>query len=80
MLASAIESLTDTTQSLVSERKYEQALTGLASLRDPVDHFFNDVMVMVDNDEIRNNRLQLLQELRSLFLNIADIAKIAGSK
>ena len=80
MLASAIESLIDTTQSLVSERKYEQALTGLASLRDPVDHFFNDVMVMVEDDEIRNNRLQLLQDLRSLFLNIADIAKIAGSK
>ena len=79
-LFSAIESLATTTQTLVAERKYEQALTGLASLRDPVDHFFNDVMVMVDDDKIRNNRLQLLQNLRSLFLNVADIAKIAGSK
>ena len=79
-LFSAIESLATTTQALVAERKYEQALTGLASLSDPVDHFFNDVMVMVDDDKMRDNRLQLLRNLRSLFLNVADIAKITGSK
>jgi glycyl-tRNA synthetase beta subunit len=38
------------------------------------------VMVMVDDDEVRSNRLRLLQDLRILFVNVADIAQMAVSK
>ena len=65
---------------LLEKRNYSQLLTNLASLRDPIDSFFNDVMVMVDDDEVRSNRLRLLQDLRILFVNVADIAQMAVSK
>ena len=38
---------------------------------------FDDVMVMADNEAVKNNRLVLLAELRALFLNVADISKLA---
>ncbi|MBT4153006.1 MAG: hypothetical protein HOE55_08160, partial [Thiotrichales bacterium] len=50
------------------------ALTLLATLHKPVDNFFEKVMVMSDDDAIRNNRLALLTQLRNQFLRIADIS------
>ena len=56
---------------------YSSALTSLAGLRDDVDNFFDGVMVMVDdNDDLKNNRLALLNQLRNLFLNIADLSRL----
>jgi len=59
---------------LVKKAEYTQALQALASLKDPVDRFFTEVMVMVENETLRNNRLALLTHLRHLFLKIADIS------
>ncbi|WP_287604110.1 glycine--tRNA ligase subunit beta [Thiothrix sp.] len=53
---------------------YEAALLSLASLREPVDQFFTDVMVMADDMALRNNRLALLNHLRDLFLRVADLS------
>ena len=53
---------------------YREGLTRLASLRDDVDRFFDEVMVMVDDSSVRANRLRLLRELRDLFLQVADIS------
>lgn len=53
---------------------YTQALTELAELRQPVDDFFDHVMVMTDDQARRANRLIILNQLRELFLNVADIA------
>lgn len=44
------------------------------SLREPVDAFFDKVMVMVDDKELRINRLTMLEKLRELFLRVADIS------
>jgi glycyl-tRNA synthetase beta chain len=55
---------------------YSAALTSLAGLRDDVDAFFDGVMVMADDEALKNNRLALLSELRGLFLNIADLSKL----
>jgi glycyl-tRNA synthetase beta chain len=49
-------------------------------LRDPVDQFFDEVMVMAEQSEIRMNRLALLQKLQALFLNIADISLLVTAK
>ena len=56
---------------------YEAVLTRLASLRQPVDDFFDHVMVMTDDEALRQNRLALLAGLRGLFLDIADISRLS---
>lgn len=56
------------------EDDYTERLLELASLREPVDDFFDTVMVMVDDEKVRNNRLTLLTALHQLFLEIADIS------
>src|SRR5690554_615893 len=57
-----------------SEDNYDSVLKRLASLRNPIDTFFEDVMVNADDQAIRNNRLALLNKLRNQFLRVADIS------
>lgn len=59
---------------LLQTNQYTQALKSLATLKEPIDQFFDSVMVMVEDVPLRNNRLKLLNQLRSLFLEIADIS------
>jgi glycyl-tRNA synthetase beta chain len=61
---------------LFEARDYEPALTRLADLRETVDHFFDEVMVMVDDTALRDNRLALLARLRNLFLCVADLSRL----
>ena len=62
---------------LLEERHYAEVLTALAALREPVDTFFDDVLVMVDDKAVKSNRLALLGELRALFLDVADISRLS---
>ena len=57
---------------------YVTTLSVLAGLRDSVDAFFDEVMVLCDDTVLRNNRLALLNELRKLFLTTADVSKLQG--
>ncbi|MDC9598065.1 glycine--tRNA ligase subunit beta [Xenorhabdus anantnagensis] len=59
---------------LFAEGNYQDALVELASLREVVDAFFDNVMVMDEDSQVRVNRLTLLSELRDLFLRVADIS------
>jgi glycyl-tRNA synthetase beta chain len=52
-------------------------MTLMARAREPVDRFFDDVMVMVDDEEVRVNRLALLSGLRQLMNRVADISKLS---
>lgn len=61
---------------LFAEGRYAEALDTLAALREPVDAFFDKVMVMAEDPVIRANRLALLANLRALFLEVADIAQL----
>jgi len=63
---------------LLSERDYAEAMAVMAGLKEPVDEFFDHVMVMCDDGELRANRLAMLQELRTLFLKVADISRLQG--
>jgi glycyl-tRNA synthetase beta chain len=63
---------------LFARREYAQALTQLASLRDDVDRFFESVMVMAEDADVRANRLGLLLRLRGLFLQFADLSRLPG--
>jgi len=54
----------------------EDQLRVLANLREPVDSFFDGVMVMAEDAAVRNNRLALLSQLRGLFLQLADVSRL----
>lgn len=76
-LFSSLERAQQKVEPLLAVRSYAAVLNELADLRDPVDRFFDDVMVMADDEGIRNNRLALLGELRALFLDVADISRLS---
>jgi glycyl-tRNA synthetase beta chain len=59
---------------LIEQRRYVQTLRALAALRAPVDAFFDGVMVMADDEAKRRNRIALLNGLRHMFLQVADIS------
>jgi glycyl-tRNA synthetase beta chain len=61
---------------LRTERKYEDALLEIAKLRPAIDRFFDKVMVMVEDAQLRANRLALLQTLVKEFTTIADFSEI----
>ncbi len=73
-LAMQIAILTDKLAPYFSEGRYQDALIELASLKAPIDTFFEKVMVMVDDEKIKLNRLALLKKLQNLFLKVADIS------
>lgn len=56
--------------------EYTEALRRLARLREPVDAFFDKVMVMTDDAALRRNRLALLDGLSNLFLRAADLSRL----
>jgi glycyl-tRNA synthetase beta chain len=75
-LANAVTDCRDQVEPLFQEADYAQALDILATLRAPVDRFFDEVMVATDDSAIRANRLALLASLQALFLEVADIAEL----
>ncbi len=75
-LAGRLAELSSEVIPLMEAGLYDGALTRLAALREPVDGFFDQVMVMVDDINLRNNRIALLNELGSLFLRIADFSQL----
>lgn len=75
-LHDVLTTLDDKVQNFIDTAKYQEALTELSSLHESVDQFFDDVMVMADDESLKNNRIALLNKLHSLFLQIADVSKL----
>ncbi|MDM7485942.1 MAG: glycine--tRNA ligase subunit beta [Vibrio metschnikovii] len=73
-LAQDVAVMSEALEPVFASGDYQQALSQLASLREPVDAFFDNVMVMADDEALKQNRLTLLNDLRNLFLQIADIS------
>jgi len=78
-LAAQIALLEPKIEPLLAHGQYTESLQKLATLRDPVDQFFDDVMVMCDDDNLRQNRLALLSSLSGLFLQVADLSRLQTS-
>lgn len=76
-LFAAVEQLAPQVDGQFAARDFAAALTQLASLRAPVDAFFDGVMVMADDAAVRNNRIALLARLAGLFNRVADISLLA---
>lgn len=76
-LWSALQEVREKVLPQLEAREYAAVLAALSELRNSIDTFFDDVMVMADDKAIRNNRLALLGELRALFLEVADISRLS---
>ncbi len=77
-LADAIDSARQAVADQVARGDYAAALQTIARLREPVDAFFDGVMVMAEDDMIKANRLALLTQVAALFADIADFTRIAA--
>ena len=77
-LAAAIAKVRPQVDAAFAAGDFAGTLKTLAQLRDDVDAFFNDVMVMADDLALRNNRLALLSSLHGMMNRIADISKLAA--
>ncbi|NRP60401.1 glycine--tRNA ligase subunit beta [Marinobacterium sp. xm-d-564] len=77
-LAQALKGLSSSVASMTGEGDYQGALQALADLRQPIDRFFEEVRVMADDADVKQNRLAMLQQLKELFGGIADISELAG--
>ena len=74
VLAQSVLSLAKEVQPLIEQGEYTVVLDKLASLRQPVDNFFDNVMVNAEDAKLRQNRLAILNTLQGLFLQVADIS------
>ncbi len=68
----------DKVRELMAQKMYLDALRLISTIRETVDGFFDNVMVMADDMNVRQNRLALLGEIASLFTSFADFSKIAA--
>ncbi|MCG8324560.1 MAG: hypothetical protein MI673_03515, partial [Thiotrichales bacterium] len=65
---------------LINDSEYTQALKLLAGLQAPIDNFFDHVLVMDEDDNLRQNRVALLKSVSDMFLEIADISRLSAMK
>jgi glycyl-tRNA synthetase beta chain len=79
-LFSAVRSAASKVQAEKRAGKYQEALEVIAGLRKAVDSFFEQVMVMAENEDVRKNRLALLSEILREFTTIADFAELGGEE
>jgi glycyl-tRNA synthetase beta chain len=79
-LAALVPQVAATVKKLSASRQYEPALTEISRLRPAVDAFFDKVMVMVEDEELRAQRLGLLQTLVNEFSSIADFSEIVTER
>jgi glycyl-tRNA synthetase beta chain len=75
-LAARLAELSSEVMPLMDAGLYGEALSRLAGLREPVDAFFDRVLVMAEDPALRDNRIALLNELSSLFLRVADFSRL----
>ena len=74
VLAQSVLSLAKEVQPLIAQGEYTAVLDKLAGLRQPVDNFFDNVMVNAEDAKLRQNRLAILNTLQGLFLQVADVS------
>ena len=79
-LVTELERVTEVVAPAIAQQQYTVVLTTLACLNEPVDTFFNCVMVMDEDERIRQNRLIILHQIRTLFLQVADISYLSVGK
>ena len=77
-LAKTVDEVERAAAAAVGKEDFEAAMAAMARLRAPVDAFFDHVTVNTDDPALRENRLRLLNRIRSTTLTVADFSKIEG--
>ncbi|HKL78469.1 MAG TPA: glycine--tRNA ligase subunit beta, partial [Gammaproteobacteria bacterium] len=77
-LAEAFDGVRSRAAKAAADGDYTSALLALAELREPADRFFDEVLVMAEDDAVRRNRLALLGTIHQAFLQVADLSKLPG--
>jgi glycyl-tRNA synthetase beta chain len=75
-LAESIDGIAEAADGFAQAADFEAYLKALAELHDPINVFFDEVMVMCDDEKVRDNRIALLNRIRKLFTRVADIARL----
>jgi glycyl-tRNA synthetase len=78
MLHEAVEAAARGVSEALGANHYDLALRCLASLRSPIDGFFETTLIMADDEAVRNNRLRLLNRFIAVFADVADFGKLNG--
>ena len=78
LLFDAFNAIEDKVDSFINKKEYDKALVTLGTLRERIDAFFDKTMVMVDDAEIRNNRLALLRKIYETMMKVCDLTNIVG--
>ena len=78
-LARVIDDLDRDVNAAMQAGRYTEAMTQLARVREPVDRFFDQVMVMAEDPAVRENRLLLLNRLHAMMNQVADISRLANA-
>jgi glycyl-tRNA synthetase beta chain len=79
-LHQAVQTILPSLKADMASRNYARVLQRLADLRAPVDAYFDKVMVMAEDERLRDNRLAQLRQLRNLFLDVADLSCITTTR
>ncbi|HYV85188.1 MAG TPA: glycine--tRNA ligase subunit beta [Patescibacteria group bacterium] len=79
-LAKRVDSVRAGLEGALAAREYARALAAIATLREPLDRFFTEVMVMAEDRAVRANRLALLREIATLITQVADVSLIAPAR
>jgi glycyl-tRNA synthetase beta chain len=77
-LGEQVDAIARDVEPRLAAREYTEAMRRLAALRPGVDAFFDSVLVMAEDAELRTNRLALLRRIRELFLRVADLSRLPG--
>jgi glycyl-tRNA synthetase beta chain len=76
-LFNALESAQAQVASLIEKLSYDEVLASLTVLKTPLNNFFDDVMIMADDEKVKANRVALVGKARQLFLSVADVSVLA---
>ncbi len=79
-LLSACEDGEEKVASALASKDFDAACGALAALKEPIDRFFDDVLVMDEHDDVRENRLRLLNRFAGVFAGVADISALSRKK
>ena len=79
-LLSACEEGEEKVASAIAQKDFDAACSALAALKEPIDRFFDDVLVMDEHDDVRENRLRLLNRFASVFAGVADVSALSRKK
>ena len=79
-LLCACEEGEEKVSSALAHKDFDAACGALAALKEPIDRFFDDVLVMDEHDDVRENRLRLLNRFASVFAGVADVSALSRKK